>query len=297
MCPYSAYFINGINLKNFSNSPGNGNSKIPFLTLFGVSSYLTNDSIFFSPGRMVCHCLLIETNEGLILVDTGIGLQDIANPKIRLGKLFTSVARPVLDPTEAAVNQIIKLGFKPEDVRHIVLTHLDLDHAGGLPDFPKAKIHVFEPEYKAATNPLTFQEKMRYRSTQWQHNPSWEIHSLKNGESWFGFDKVQAIVGNETEVLLIPVIGHSWGHCAVAVKTSQGWLVHCGDAYFFHGEMDPEVYRCTLGLRLFQHIVQVDGQARINNQDRLRKLVKNHSNEVKVFCAHDPEELSLFQTQ
>ena len=38
----------------------------------------------FQRARMVCHCLLIETNDGLALVDTGIGLDDIANPP-RLG--------------------------------------------------------------------------------------------------------------------------------------------------------------------------------------------------------------------
>ena len=34
----------------------------------------------FQRARMVCHCLLVETNDGLALVDTGIGLDDIANP-------------------------------------------------------------------------------------------------------------------------------------------------------------------------------------------------------------------------
>ena len=38
----------------------------------------------FQRARMVCHCLLVETDDGLALVDTGIGLDDIADPP-RLG--------------------------------------------------------------------------------------------------------------------------------------------------------------------------------------------------------------------
>ncbi|WP_223281445.1 MBL fold metallo-hydrolase [Streptomyces antnestii] len=48
------------------------------------------------------------------------------------------MARPVLDTGETAVRQVAALGYDIEDVRHIVLTHLDLDHAGGLRDFPPA---------------------------------------------------------------------------------------------------------------------------------------------------------------
>jgi len=40
----------------------------------------------FQRARMVCHCLLIETDDGLALVDTGIGLDDIKRP-MRLGRI------------------------------------------------------------------------------------------------------------------------------------------------------------------------------------------------------------------
>jgi hypothetical protein len=41
-------------------------------------------------GHMVCHCLLIESNDGLVLVDTGFGIADVKNPNQRLGHAFTS---------------------------------------------------------------------------------------------------------------------------------------------------------------------------------------------------------------
>jgi len=49
----------------------------------------------FQRARMVCHCLLVETNDGLALVDTGIGLGDIANPP-RLGPKWVWQTTPRL---------------------------------------------------------------------------------------------------------------------------------------------------------------------------------------------------------
>ena len=30
--------------------------------------------------KLACHCLLVETDQGLVLVDTGFGLQDVRQP-------------------------------------------------------------------------------------------------------------------------------------------------------------------------------------------------------------------------
>jgi len=103
----------------------------------------------FSPGLLVAHCLLIETESDLVLVDTGMGLVDM-KPRHTLGRHFEATLRPTLDPEETAIRQVERLGFRAGDVRHIVMTHLDLDHAGGLPDFPQAKVHVLDIEHHAA---------------------------------------------------------------------------------------------------------------------------------------------------
>ncbi|MBI5093900.1 MAG: MBL fold metallo-hydrolase [Candidatus Hydrogenedentes bacterium] len=243
----------------------------------------------FSRTRLVCHCVLVESSEGLILVDTGLGMDDISDPK-RLGTTFHAVARPRLNPEETALQQIIRLGFKREDVRHVVLTHLDVDHAGGLADFPEAQIHVSEREHEAAHHRQAFIERHRYIPAQWAHEPKWQIHRL-TGETWFGFESVQALSPMSTEVLLIPLYGHTRGHCGVAIRHSKGWLLHCGDAYFSHHEMAAEHPHCPLGLGLLQCFLDMDRGARLRNQDRLRQLRLQHGNEVEVFCAHDPAEL------
>src|SRR6185312_16213946 len=102
-------------------------------------------------GLMVAHCLLVETErDGLVLVDSGFGTRDLEG-KTGLPRMFKSLVGPTLDPAEPAIAQVVALGFKPEDVRHVVVTHLDLDHAGGIADFPHAKVHLHQREHIAAT--------------------------------------------------------------------------------------------------------------------------------------------------
>jgi hypothetical protein len=31
-------------------------------------------------GRLICHCLVVETDDGLVLVDAGFGRRDVADP-------------------------------------------------------------------------------------------------------------------------------------------------------------------------------------------------------------------------
>jgi glyoxylase-like metal-dependent hydrolase (beta-lactamase superfamily II) len=239
--------------------------------------------------RLVCHCLLVESEGGLVLVDTGFGLGDVADPQGRVGQPLLFLGRPRLDLEECAVRQIARLGLRAEDVRHIVVTHLDLDHAGGLPDFPRAAVHVYATEHGAAMARKTYLERKRYRPQHWAHGTTWVLHETA-GERWFGFECVRALEGVGPEVLLVPLFGHTRGHCGVAVRTDTEWLLHAGDAYFYGAEMDPERPRCTPGLRLFQWSVEIDRKARLANQERLRELVRAHAAEVRVLSAHDPGE-------
>jgi len=244
--------------------------------------------------RLVTHSLLIETGAGLVLVDTGLGLDDVAHPAERLGAASLALLRPRLEPAETAVRQVEWLGFRREDVRHVVLTHLDMDHAGGLPDFPTATVHVYGAELYAATIRATARERQRYRPIHWAHGPRWRTYDVR-GERWFGFEAVRQLEGLPPEILLVPLPGHTRGHCGVAVQGPQGWLLHAGDAYFFHGEIHEAHGRCPSGLAFFQKAMEIDPVARRHNRQRLRELVRAHAGEVRVFSAHDPRELEWAQ--
>ena len=238
--------------------------------------------------ELVAHCLLIESGNELVLVDTGFGTGDVADPE-RLGQPFRAAIQPRLRIEDTAQRQITALGLRPDDVRHIVLTHLDVDHAGGLGDFPNAQVHVHRPELATALSPpLT--ERLRYVPAQWAHGPHWIEHTVE-GDRWFGFESVKLVAELEAEIALIPLSGHSVGHSGVAVNAGDGWILHAGDAYFHHQEMATPP-SCPPGLRLFQNVVGHDQRARRANQRRLRELVREHGDEVRVFCAHSPVELA-----
>ena len=242
--------------------------------------------------HLVCHCLLIEAGGELVLVDSGVGRHDIANPRERLGFEFLKVVRPRLEDELTAVAQIEARGFDPRAVRHIVLTHMDVDHAGGLSDFPEARVHVMRTELQQARRRPTRGDRSRYRPAQWQHDVKWEEHEVA-GERWHDFEAVRDLPGLPPEILLVPTVGHSAGHAAVGIQTADGWLLHCGDAYFHRDEVNPEKPGCTPGLQLFQWLVAYERRTRLRNRDRLRELAGSAA-DVKLFSAHDPVEFSRF---
>lgn len=233
--------------------------------------------------NIVCHCWLIEGRQGLTLVDTGLGTAQVRGA---VPAHLRALMQPRLREDETALAQVQRLGFRVEDVRDIVVTHLDFDHAGALADFPQARVHVHAPELKSALAPADFNERLRYEQALWAHGPQWQQHAVQ-GDSWNGFDAVRALGGEDDQILLIPLPGHTRGHCGVAAHDGHGWHLHCGDAYFFHTEMQADG-RCPPGLDLFQRALAHNNRLRLSNQARLRQL--QHRDQVTLNSAHCPHE-------
>src|SRR4051812_33697073 len=237
-------------------------------------------------GRLVCHCLLIESDRGLVLIDTGYGLRDVDHPHRRPHPRITRAMRNMLNiklrEEETAIRQVERLGFSAADVRHIVLTHLDFDHAGGLEDFPNAIVHLLDAEFSAATGPRHgFVPRNRYRPAQFDAVTNWRRYSGQ-GEPWFGFPAVRDLEGLPPEILMVPLPGHTWGHAGIAIQSESGWFLHAGDAYFYRGEMRQARRECTPGLRAYQVMMEVDREARLANQERLRRLSLDRAGEVRI---------------
>lgn len=92
------------------------------------------------------------------------------------------------------------------------------------------------------------------------------------------------------DVLLIPLQGHTRGHCGVAVRRPDGgWLLHAGDSYF-HASEKQAPPAAPLSLRAFQVLMAVQNGRRVANAERLRELQRSHGDEVTIFCAHDASE-------
>ncbi len=256
-------------------------------TMCPIGGPLVGGDRWLGRGRLVCHCLLVETDrDGLVLVETGFGTADCDDPS-RLPRVFRAVAGPRLDRSETAIEQIRALGYDPADVRNVVCTHLDPDHAGGLPDFPWATVHVHRAERDDATSPPDARARARYWKNRIAHGPRWAVYEPA-GDVWMDLPAVRRLDGMHHDVALVPMIGHTRGHSAVAVRHGARWVLHAGDAYYHRDEMATPP-RTPLALRWFATLDEVDRGARLASLEALRRL---HARpDVDVVCAHDPIEL------
>ena len=127
--------------------------------------------------------------------------------------------------------------------------------------------------------------KGRYLPAQWKHRPDWHVYGA-GGEDWFGFKGVRALGDREPDILMIPLPGHTLGHCGIAVRGADKWLLHAGDSYFFHGQLRADA-RIQFALSIFQRRGDMDRAARVANQERIRQLKAIHGNEVVLFNSHD----------
>ncbi len=242
---------------------------------------------FYPSIKGICYCMLVHTDDGLVLVDTGFGLADYLAPTPSV-RIFMASLRMSQDPNQAALRQITKLGYTSDDVRHIVMTHLHVDHAGGLPDFPRAKVHVHESEYSAAMNASGPLKRFEYTSAHWRHAPRWELHSETSRE-WFGFSCIRVLASISEDILLIPLPGHTPGHCGVAVKARDKWLFLTGDeAYPFYSQKWMDTYG-----RPPAWLVRLAGVG--SHMARLQALWRDHSDEVDIIFSHDPIKFAELQ--
>lgn len=233
----------------------------------------------------VCgHCLLLKENDKLILVDTGIGLLDILNPIERIGQQLIDIVGYRFDEKQTAVRQIENLGLDPEKVTDCIISHLDNDHIGGLADFPKATVHVGIEEFEnyISGNP-------RYLKIPLSHNPTIKTYK-KSDFNWFGFEARKIIADIETDVFLIPLFGHTLGHCGVALKKDNKWLFYIADAYYMRIELND----INHPVNELAQIRADNNDLRIATVDKIRKLLKDHP-EIEIFGYHDIEEFRLYK--
>jgi glyoxylase-like metal-dependent hydrolase (beta-lactamase superfamily II) len=251
-------------------------------------------------GKWVGHCLLVETErDGLVLVDTGFGTRDVSG-ETGLSAPARVVGGLALSREETAIAQVSALGYKAGDVKHIVVTHLDLDHAGGLVDFPHAKVHVHAREHAAAMTRKSYKERLRYIKAHFAHGPKWEVYT-EDGDTWRGLPAVTRLRGLDVDIGLLPMHGHTRGHSAVIVRSpglergeftstreEARWLVHAGDAYFHHNAIEGS-RKVPPGVAAFEFANEMIPAARRASVAALRELAASYR-DLDLFCAHDERE-------
>jgi glyoxylase-like metal-dependent hydrolase (beta-lactamase superfamily II) len=227
--------------------------------------------------QAACHCLLLEESGRFALIDTGIGLLDVLNPRERIGQPLIDLAGFQFRESDTAVRQIEQRGFRAADVKHIVLTHLDPDHTGGLADFPSAQVHVSVEELASFVRGHS-----RYLPAHFVHEPRWQP-VLRASKQWFGLEARPLELEISSEVFLIPLFGHTLGHCGVAIQTSTKWLLHVGDAYYLRAELSQNDHHVA---QLAAHRADDDTMRRAN-LSHLQRLAQDHADEIEMVGYHD----------
>lgn len=233
--------------------------------------------------KIICHVLLVETDNGLVLVDTGFGTHDCED-HARVG--FTRhIFNPTFDHDETALRQVERLGFTRADVRHIVITHFDMDHIGGISDFPDAQIHVTAAEVLGAVREPTLKEKTRFRAAQWAHGPKLVEHD-PTGEKWRGFAAAKELDEIAPGIVLVSLPGHTRGHACIAVDAGHRWVLHCGDAYYHPGTLDGHS-KVPRPIAIIEPLLAFDRKKVADNHARLTELYRRQEPDLMMVCAHD----------
>ena len=195
---------------------------------------------------------LIDTGDEVILVDTGIPAGTPEEKPDETSILYTG--KDICSYMEA----FAALGYKPEQVTKIILTHRHSDHSGELRSFPNAKIFVNDDEIGAA-----------------------ELQGLENIVSvsfsdgaYYNFPETQIIAPG---IRMIRAKGHTNGNSIVIVEND-------GLFYMIHGDItyvDEALYENKLS------VVFDDLSAARVTQDRIIEFIRNHPT---VYCGtHTPQ--------
>ena len=184
---------------------------------------------------------LIDTGKDVILVDTGLptGTPEETpdeNSAAYTGKDICSY----MDAFKA-------LGYKPEQVTKILLTHRHSDHSGELRSFPNAKIYVNDDEMQAA---------------ELQNLPNLVPVHFTDG-AYYNFPETQKICDG---IWFVKAKGHTNGNSLVIAENEGLFYMFQADITY----VDEALYENKLS------VVYDDLSAARETLDRVREFVRNH---------------------
>lgn len=208
--------------------------------------------------------LIHHPSAGPFLVDTGLHPSVASKPAANMGGLIARFGRLRLGTGEDLPTQLRSRGIEAKAIRLVVMTHLHVDHASGMSEFPGATFVVSEREWEAASTasrPLL----QGYRPSHF--NYAFDFRTVDydgpHVSSYSTFGRTFDLFGDGS-VRLAFTPGHTAGHQAVICRLRDSDLVIAGDAIYNLRQLeddsvlppspfDPHTFRRSLQeLRLFR---------------------------------------------
>ena len=169
----------------------------------------------------------IEHREGVIVVDTGQGAH-----LLETGKSYHPYARWEvafrIDPEEEIGPQLRALGIGPRDVKRVILSHLHMDHDGGLAHFPNSEILVAAGEIRTASG---WAGRIRgYLPQRW---PSWfDPAPFELAAEPFGPFARSRKLTDAGDIVAVATPGHTADHVSILVQDEDITFFLAGDASY-----------------------------------------------------------------
>ena len=224
----------------------------------------------FAPGKdddakikVPIQCFLIIHPKGKVLVDTGIEIEVGIDPQGYWGNAAKSF-RPSISPSEGLTTQLKSLGYSNEDIEYVILSHLHMDHAGGLKGFPYSNIFVQEKEMKSAQKPES--EIKGYYRRDWDYPLLYSL--LKGRKDLFG----------DGTIVIEPLPGHTDGMQVVILDLPKsGKIVLASDAAAMLENLNDGVIARNI-------------QNKDDYQRSIQFLRNLKEQGALIICGHDPEQ-------
>lgn len=183
--------------------------------------------------------LVEHPGAGPLLIDTGFHPSCAVDPKQNLGRVG-ALAFPGLrmDPKQTVVNQLRTRGIEARDVRLVVMTHLHLDHASAMSEFPNATFVFSAREWRAATEPRNWRHG--YRSRQFDHGFDYRTLDFEGADtdSHATFGRSFDLLGDGS-IRAVYTPGHTHGHMSVVLRLARGReALVAGDAIYTHHALE-----------------------------------------------------------
>jgi N-acyl homoserine lactone hydrolase len=187
-----------------------------------VAPLLDNDWTDWLPS----YAFAIEHRNGVILVDTGANAALKALP--RWHPYFRLAVRFDIEREQEAAPQLSAIGIVPRDVKTVVLTHLHIDHDGGLKDFVSSEILVSPGELTSASG-LAGQIR-GYLPQRWPSGFNPKPLALAD-KSYGPFPRSRRLT-TDGRIVAIPTPGHTPDHISIVIEDGEYAVILAGDASY-----------------------------------------------------------------